>query len=403
MTLQLETFVSYTMGIVVFLVGMKINRQLLFLRRFNIPEPVSGGMLAALITLLIYVAFDIEVIFDLTSRDVLLVYFFTSLGLNARIADLLSGGKPLLILAFLTLVYVVIQNLIGIIGISLFDLPRQLGLLVGSASLIGGHGTAIAWAPTFAASGVESALEIGVASATLGLVFASFVGGPIAKFLIHRHNLKPDSAERVVGLDFQVESTGAIRHTNLMTAILLIHISITVGWFCREIAEANGYKLPLYVTCMLAATVLSNTVPVLFGRVPWPTRTPALALISEFSLGLFLAMSLMSMQLWAVADLAGPLIVILGLQTLTAIGFILTVLFRMMGGDYQAAVLSAGFGGFVPGATPTAVANMTAVTKEYGPAPIAFIVLPLVAAFFVDLTNVVILQAGLNLLGLDSF
>lgn len=397
-TVAVDSFVAYTIGIVVFLAGMRLNKLLPGLRSYNIPEPVTGGLLAASITLALYAVFDIEVAFDLERRDILLVYFFTTIGLNARVSDLVAGGRPLLILLGLTLAFIVVQDLVGVAGASLVGMPGEVGLLAGSASLIGGHGTAIAWAPEFAARGVDGALEIGVAAATLGLVIASLIGGPIAKFLIARHRLSAGTEDSVVGIAYENEATETIEHTDIMAVILAIHVSIILGWYLNDAVVAAGIKLPLFVTCLLVAIVLSNTVPRIFPRMYWPARTRALALVSDFSLGLFLAMSLMSMQLWSITGLAGSLLVILALQTLAAVGFIFLVLFRAMGSDYQAAVLSAGFGGFALGATPTAIANMTAVTKANGPAPLAFIILPLVAAFFVDVTNSFVLQAALTLL-----
>ncbi len=397
-TITVESFVAYTAGIVVFFLGMRLNRRFEILRAYNIPEPVTGGLLAALTTLILYSGFGIEITFDLETRDRLLVYFFTAIGLNARFSDLLAGGRPLLTLLILTLVFIVVQDVVGVAAAMAVGLPNELGLLAGSASLIGGHGTAIAWAPNFASQGVESALEIGVAAATLGLVLASLVGGPIAKFLIERHSLSGGDESSVVGIAYEDEESGTIRHTSIMAVILVIHIAIILGWVLNATLTEVGFKLPLFVTCLLSAIVMSNTLPHLFPRMHWPARTPSLALVSDFSLGLFLAMSLMSMQLWSIAGLAGPLLVILALQTLAAVVFIFLILFPLMGRNYQAAVLSAGFGGFALGATPTAIANMTAVSKKHGPAPLAFIILPLVAAFFVDITNSVVLQSALNFL-----
>ena len=393
----IESFLAYTLGIVVFFIGVHLNRRFDFLRAYNIPEPVTGGLVAASVTFLIYLALDLEVSFNLETRDRLLVYFFTAIGLNARISDLIRGGKPLAILLVLTLSYIVIQNLVGVSGATLLGLPAELGILAGSASLIGGHGTAIAWAPDFVAAGIPNALEIGVAAATLGLVVASLIGGPIAKFLIGRYKLKGKKEASVVGIEYAKEHTETINHLNIMAVLLALHVAIIIGYIANQTLTQMGFKLPMFVTALLAAIVLSNTVPHVFPRIRWPARTRALALVSDFSLGLFLAMSLMSMQLWTIAGLAGPLLVILLLQTVAAVGFILLVLFPLMGKNYQAAVLSAGFGGFALGATPTAIANMTAVTKANGPAPLAFIILPLVAAFFVDVTNAFVIRAGLGM------
>ncbi|MGI9304557.1 MAG: sodium/glutamate symporter [Gammaproteobacteria bacterium] len=396
-SITIPAFLAYTAGIIVFFVGVHINKRFAFLRAWNIPEPVTGGLIAAAVTFAAYLFFNIETSFELETRDRLLVYFFTAIGLNARIADLITGGRPLFILLFLTLIFIVVQDVVGISAATLLGLPAEVGVLAGSASLIGGHGTAIAWAPEIAAQGVENALEIGVAAATLGLVIASLIGGPIAHFLISRYRLRSTETESVVGIAYENEQTESINHLSIMSVILTLHIAIIMGWFANEFITAQGFKLPLFVTCLLCAIVLSNTVPHVFPRMHWPARTRALAVVSDFSLGLFLAMSLMSMQLWTIAGLAGPLLIVLALQTIATVVFVLLILFRLMGRDYQAAVLSAGFGGFAMGATPTAVANMTAVTKANGPAPLAFIILPLVAAFFVDVANAFVIRFALTL------
>ncbi|MEL6979182.1 MAG: sodium/glutamate symporter [Pseudomonadota bacterium] len=394
-----DDFLAYTAGIIVYFVGMALTSRLRFLREYNIPEPVTGGLLASLAILAVFLATDIAVGFELETRDRLLVYFFTTIGLNARVSDLISGGRPLLILLGLTLGFIFLQNIVGVGAATLAGRDPAIGVLAGSASLIGGHGTAIAWAPEIAArNGVANALEIGVAAATLGLVMASLLGGPIAKLLLARGGVPPRSEEvPVVGLPRDREAFEQITHISIMSVILTIHLAIIIGYFVDLGFAALGLKLPLFVSCLLAAIALSNTVPLLLPRMKWPARTKALALVSDFSLGLFIAMSLMSMQLWTVADLAGPLLLILAAQAAATVAFILLVFFPLMGRDYQAIVLSSGFAGFALGATPTAIANMTAVTKTHGPAPNAFIILPLVGAFFVDITNAVAIQLFLAL------
>lgn len=395
-----DDFLTYTLGILVFFAGVFLNKRVAWLRSYNIPEPVTGGLLSAVFTLLVYIILDTELTFELETRDVLLVYFFTAIGLNAKLSDLIRGGRPLIIILVLTLSYIVIQNIVGITGALLVGSPAPVGVLAGSASLIGGHGTTIAWAPDIKALGVENALEIGIASATLGLIVASLVGGPIAKFLLSRYQLSNHSTEDpMVGISYKEADNAkqGINHMHFMGAIFVLHVAIIIGYIVNEQITAAGFKLPLFVTCLLTAIVMSNSIPYIFPKTPWPARTQALAIVSDFSLGLFLAMSLMSMQLWSIAGLAGPLLFILLLQTLCAVAFIIFVLFPLMGKDYQAAVLSAGFGGFALGATPTAIANMTAVTKAHGPAPTAFIILPLVAAFFVDVANAFVIRYALAL------
>lgn len=397
--LVVPDFLAYTIGIVVYFIGMRLNDHVPFLRSYNIPEPVTGGILAAIGALAIFAVSGVELQYELDTRDRLLVYFFTAIGLNARFSDLLAGGKPLLILLVLTLGYIVFQDVIGVVAAQAIGQPSAIGVLAGSASLIGGHGTAIAWAPEIAANhGVPNALEVGVASATLGLVLACLLGGPIAKFLLNRHqiqNSQPDG--NIVGIPHEREDTERINHVSIMAVILVLHIAIIIGYLANELIGNAGFRLPLFVPCLFVAIILSNTVPYILPKMHWPARTRALAIVSDFSLGLFIALSLMGMQLWSIADLAGPLLILLGLQATATVIFILFVFFPLMGKDYLATVLSAGFAGFALGATPTAVANMTAVTKTHGPAPTAFIILPLVGAFFVDITNAFVIQFFLGL------
>ena len=393
---QVPDFLAVTLGLIVFFLGAFLTRHVSFLRDYNIPEPVSGGLALAIITWIVFIWSGIEVEFDLTTRDVLLVIFFTTVGLNARLADLLAGGRMLILLLIMTVLFIGLQNGVGLLGTILFDLPKSVSVLVGSASLIGGHGTAIAWGPTIETqSGFEAAAEIGIASATLGLIFAALIGGPIAKFLIDRNKLEPSGEDgAIVGLPFEEDEAEDrdVNHINLMRSLLAINIAIIFGYFANQLIAELGLKLPLFVSCLLVAIVMSNTIPLMFPKLPWPSRTRALAIISDYSLSVFLAMSLMSMKLWTLSELGGPLLGILALQVLAAAAFILIIFYKLMGNDYTAAVLSAGFAGFTLGATPTAIANMSSVTKRYGPAPLAFIILPLVSAFFVDIANAFIIQ-----------
>ena len=392
--------VTMTVAILVLFAGVHLNRKVSLLRQYNIPEPVTGGLLAAVLIYLVYLISGTEMTFNLEARDQFLIYFFTGIGLNARISDLIKGGKPLVILLVLTLGFIVVQNIAGIAAAIMVGQDPAVGVLAGSASLIGGHGTAIAWAPEIKKLGIDNAMEIGVASATLGLILASLIGGPISKFLIARNKLKgPPEENHIVGLSQKDESPQEINHFSIMSVILVIHICMIIGYLIHQQILAMDFSLPLFVPCLLVGILLSNTVPHFFPKIKWPARTRALALVSDFSLGIFLSMTLMSMKLWELASLAGPLLIILVIQTVVAFAFIIFVLFKLMGRDYQAAVLSAGFGGFALGATPVAIANMTAVTKAHGPAPMAFIMLPLVGAFFVDITNAFIIRFALQFCG----
>jgi ESS family glutamate:Na+ symporter len=397
--LKIESFLAVTLGIVVLFVGKRLNDGVGFLREFSIPEPVTGGLLFSVLFGLIYALTGVAVEFNLDARDILLVYFFTTIGINASLKDLLAGGKPLVILLSITIGYMVLQNLTGISIAALFDLPTAVGMLGGTVSLIGGHGTAIAWAPGIAADhNVPNAMEIGIACATFGLILASIMGGPIAKFLIKRHNLRPETREiQDVGLSEEDRKTG-VGYLDILDAILAIHMSAIVGVLLNEAIAEAGLKLPLFVTCLFAGIMLTNLVPKNLPRITgtkWPSRTPAMALIADISLGTFLAMSLMSMQLWTLIDLAGPIFTILAVQFVVAVLVNIFIIFPAMGRNYDAAVVSAGFGGISLGSTPTAMANMSAVTKRYGASHLAFIVVPLVCAFFIDLVNALLIPSFL--------
>lgn len=403
----IQSFGAFTLGILVYFAGARLTRKYSILQRYSIPEPVSGGLFAALVALVIVLITGRSIEYDLAARDFLLVYFFTTIGLNARVSDLVKGGPILAILLGLTIGYMLIQNVIGVIGASLFSLPPQAGVLLGTASLIGGHGTAIAWGPTIQTDyGVVGAAELGIASATIGLIMASLLGGPIAKFLIERHKLTPveHPADYVPTMaDLEDESAGPkdtgdeINKVTIMRSILWIHIAIVPGYLAFEALQHLGVKLPLFVPCLLSAILIANVLPIIFPKVKLDPRSKSTELISEFSLSIFLSMSLMSMQLWTLASSAGVLIVTMTLQALVATVFVVFVVFRAMGRNYLASVISAGFTGFTLGATPTAIANMTAVTQRYGPSPVAFIVLPLVSAFFVDLANAFIIKGFLSI------
>lgn len=394
--LHIGPFLTVTLGIVVLFVGKRLNNAIPFLREFSIPEPVTGGLLFSILFALVYLITDIGVEFELTARNVLLVYFFTTIGINASFKDLLSGGKPLAILLVITIGYMFLQNLTGITVASLFGQDSTVGLLGGTISLIGGHGTAIAWAPRLVEEyGVANAMEIGIACATFGLILASSIGGPIAKFLISRYKLQPEKVEPLdVGISTKTQRTG-IDHLDLLDAVLAIHISIIIGLLLNEGLAEMGLKLPDFVTCLFAGILITNLRPKRFPRITgtaWPSRTPAMALVADISLGTFLAMSLMSMQLWTLIDLAGPIFAILGAQVVVAILVIVFAVFPAMGRNYNAAVVSAGFAGYSMGATPTAMANMSAVTLRYGASHMAFIIVPLVGAFFIDLVNALMIQ-----------
>jgi ESS family glutamate:Na+ symporter len=393
--LQIDQFLTVTLGVIVLFIGKRLNDAVGFLRAFSIPEPVTGGLLLSILFGVLYAASGVAVEFNLNARDFLLVYFFTTIGINASFKDLLAGGKPLVILLAITIAYMIIQNLTGITVMGLFGASTATGLLSGTVSLIGGHGTAIAWAPRIAEDfGVTNAMEVGIACATFGLIMASLMGGPIAKFLISRHNLTPKTGEPQDVVLSETQEEKGIGALDFLDAVLAIHSCAIIGVILNDVIADFGLQLPLFVTCLFAGILITNLLPKKFPRLSgrhWPTRTPAMALIAEVSLGTFLAMSLMSMQLWALIDLAGPLMAVLAAQFVIAVAINIFIVFPVMGRNYDAAVVCSGFGGISLGSTPTAMANMSAVTKRFGPSHLAFIIVPLVCAFFIDLVNAMLI------------
>jgi ESS family glutamate:Na+ symporter len=397
--IQFPDFMAITCGLVAYLVGEAINHRVALLRRCNIPDPVTGGLLVAALLFALHEWEIVTIAFDTHARDLLLLVFFTGIGLNARISDLVKGGRPLAILIGLTAVLLIVQNLVGWLAALAAGLPPGLGVVLGSASLLGGHGTIIAWSPELAARGLAGGPEIGIAMATLGLVVASVIGGPIGGFLIERRGLtSTDEGPNPVGLSDPAPGTAAepITRNALMRTLLVVFACIILGYLLQRAILGLGLMLPLFVPCLLVGLLVGNLLPFLPFVRPI-SHTPALSLVSEFALGVFLAVSLMALQLWALAGMAVTLILVLAVQTAIGVAVSLALAFRFLGRDYQAAVLTAGYASFVIGATPTAIATMTAVTKRYGPCQHAFIVLPLVSAVFVDLANALVTQGYLAL------
>jgi len=398
--MSFETFATFNIAILVLAAGSWLNRRFKFLQDFNIPEPVSSGLLVGLLAAVLYLGFGFEITFNLQARDFLLLYFFAGIGLNSDLRSLLAGGIPLVILVVATVIYMFLQNLAGIGVATALGVDPLIGLVAGTVSLIGGHGTTVAWTPVLVEQhGIANAAEIGISCATLGLVASSLMGGPVARWLINRGNLAPkEIIQPDVGITYD-RATEEIGYRSMLGTLFWLNMSVAFGGLIRGGLERTGVELPLFVCVLFAAIVLTNTIPRLAPAIPWPAGSRALALVSDVSLGVFLAMSLMSLQLWSILDLAGPLLAIFLTQVLLALLYTVFVIFRVMGRTYEAAVMSAGFAGVSIGATPTAMANMTAVTKKYGLAHQAFVIVPLVSGFFVSIANAVVISQFLAWFG----
>ncbi len=383
------------LAILVLFLGKFLTGKIALLRDFNIPEPVVGGLIASIVFGLLYAIFDLQFEFALGVRDELLIAFFTTIGLSSRFETLLKGGAQLVILLMLAAFYLGIQNGTGVAVATLAGFDQLVGVIGGSVSLSGGHGTAIAWTPIFRDDhGIALAGEIGIACATFGLILGGLLGGPLARFLVQRHKLEPDSdAVQTIGIEHDGELI-PIDYQRMLRTIFVVFATIGIGIHIDLGFDKLGVQLPTFVSCLFAGILVTNFVPRLFPKVamPKPEQSRGLALISDLSLGLFLAISLMSLQLWTLADLGFTILLMLSAQVVIALLWSGIVVFRAMGANYDAAVMSSGYVGLALGATPTAIANMTAVTKLYGPSPKAFIIVPLIGAFFIDLANAIVIQ-----------
>ncbi len=394
---QLDTFSTLVAATLVLLLGRKLVHIVPFLKKYTIPEPVAGGLLVAIALLVLKKSLGWEIGFDMSLRDPLMLAFFATIGLNANLSSLRAGGKSLFIFLFVVVGLLLMQNAIGIGMASLMGLDPLMGLLAGSITLSGGHGTGAAWSKVFTERyGFENATEVAMACATFGLVLGGLVGGPVARYLV-KHSATPDGTpdDSAVPLAFEKPDQGRmITSLVLIETIAMIAICITLGRIVASLLQGSALELPTFVCVLFIGVIMSNTLAMLgFYRV----FERAVSVLGNVSLSLFLAMALMSLKLWELASLALPMLAILVIQTIAMALYSIVVTYRAMGKNYDAAVLAAGHCGFGLGATPTAIANMQAITERFGPSHTAFLVVPMVGAFFIDIVNAIVIKLYLLL------
>lgn len=378
------------------LLGRGLVARIGFLRAYNIPEPVAGGLVVAL-ALLALRSFDVQVQFDTSLQTPLMLAFFATIGLSADFASLKKGGRVVAVFLLVVTGLLLVQNAMGIGLATALGLDPLLGLLAGSITLSGGHGTGAAWGATFTEKfGVASASELAMASATFGLVLGGLIGGPVARLLIKR--VKTQGVEEEVphlpkGFE-QPNKERLITSFSFIETLALIAVSLLAGTLLNGVLRGTAFELPTFVCVLFVGVLLRNGLSA-FGFYRVFERE--VSVLGNVSLSLFLAIALMSLKLWDLAALALPFFALLAAQTLVMALFAIFVTFRVMGRNYDAAVLAAGHCGFGLGATPTAIANMQAVTQRYGASHIAFLVVPMVGAFFIDIINVIVIKLYLAL------
>jgi ESS family glutamate:Na+ symporter len=384
----------------VLIVGRRLIARIEFLRRYSIPEPVVGGLVAAAL-MAVFHAFGARASFDTSMQPGLMLAFFATIGLGADARMLVRGGKALLLFTACVVGMLVAENLVGIGAAKLMGIDPLIGLIAGSVTMAGGHGTGAAWSQRFAeVFGLREAPAIALASATFGLVMGGVVGGPVATRLIRRLQARGAplgvSADAVLAHD-DAEARGPFTAERLSVTILLVAASVAAGTTLAHWTENPVFTLPTFVWTLFVGTVLRNALAV--AKVH-EVDNQALTFAGSVALSLFLSTALMSLRLWELASLAVPMVVILALQALTVAIYASLVTFRVMGANYEAAALVAGQCGFGLGATPTAIANLQAISARYGYAPEAFIIVPVVGAFLIDIANAIVISSFVNVMPL---
>ncbi|WP_321926064.1 sodium/glutamate symporter [Paraburkholderia guartelaensis] len=400
--MNVKVYATLVVASLVLLVGQWLVAAVPILRKWTIPEPVAGGIVAALIVFGLHSFAHMDVVFDTSLQAPLMQAFFATIGLNANLANLKHGGPVLVRFLAVVVALLVLQNTLGIALAMAFGVDPLFGLLGGSVSLAGGHGTGAAWGAVFTEHhGLQSATEAAIACATFGLIMGGILGGPVAQHLMKR--IGTQAGEAAAGASdaatpdpYAFEEPKSEQPTTpgaFINTLTLIAISLTVGEALSGLIAGTAFELPTFVCVLFVAVLLANGLA-LIGR---PVAEHAVALIGNVSLALFLAMALMTLRLWDLAALALPVFTILVAQTLLMVVYAIFVTFRVMGANYDAVVLSAGHCGFGLGATPTAIANMQAVTARFGHSHLAFLVVPMVAAFFIDIANAITIKLFLML------
>lgn len=406
MTMNLDMVQSLTFTTIVLLIGSFIKSKVNILQKYCIPAPVVGGFSFAIISFVLRQTGVIAIVFDTTLQAILMTAFFTTVGFTASFKALRKGGLGVIKFLIVAVLLVLTQDIIGVLSAKAIGVNPLLGLIAGSISMTGGHGSSGAFGPLLEAQGLNGALSIAMACATFGLVAGSIIGGPIANRLVGKYNLgnKDDEYDNLIelesaGLDSNTSSCEVnlpkLSEQSLVSGAIQIIIAMGLGTLISAGFSSVGITMPSYIGAMLIAAVMRNISDI---KGVWKTPENELSSIGGICLSLFLSMAMCSLKLWELVDLAVPIIILLSIQTILMILFAYFVTFRIMGKDYTAAVLAAGHCGFGMGATPNGIANMESVASKFGPCQSAFFILPLVGALFIEFFNSAVITTFINLL-----
>ena len=402
MTWSLDFIQTTAVGAIALFVGVAILRRMPVLRRYNIPAAVVGGLVIAILVTMSREFNLASVKFDTTLQAPLMTAFFTSIGLSASVGLLKAGTRQALVFLALATFLAVIQSLIGIVTAVAFGQSPLLGVLMGPAALTGGPATALAFAPQFAAAGVVAAESVAIAAAMAGIVMGGLVGGPIVTRLIEHHQLHAPTPtptptpQPTASMPVHSASDEEGDLLNVLKGLSVLLVAMGVGSWLGGVMKSADLTLPGYVGAMIMGALIRNVD----DQTKWLQIPHELTeRIGVVCLSLFLSVALMNLKLWELTSIAAPLLVNLIIQVIAVAVFCWYVVFRVMGRDYDAAVMSGGFTGFMLGTTANAMAVMHSVVQRYGPSPRAFLVAPIVGAFFIDFTNALLITGLLNFLG----
>ncbi len=404
--ISVGTLESFLIAISVLFLGHFINAKLPVLTKFNIPEPIVGGLIVAiLITVLHFNGIELE--FSLPLQNTFMLMFFSTVGLAANYTQLVKGGAKVLVFLAVASFFIIIQNGVGVTLATALGLDPLMGLIAGSITLSGGHGTGAAWSQTFSENyGLDHSLEIAMASATFGLIVGGLIGSPVAKKLIDKHNFESEYGRGTQAhnrfpelVTYNEYEEDKVTSKKVIEVLFVLLICVTGAQYLEGWVESfhiSWLMIPDFVYALFIGVFITNLLQVTKVH---KLDTDTVDILGTVSLSLFLAMALMSLKLWNIFDLAIPFLVILAVQSVVLGIFAYFVTFKVMGSNYDAAVISGGHCGFGLGATPTAVMNMGSLVNRYGPSPQAFMVVPIVGAFFIDIVNLIILQGYISFIG----
>jgi ESS family glutamate:Na+ symporter len=395
--ISVDIYATLALAAAALIVGHLLTRRIPFLERYSIPDAVVGGMLFALVVTVLRSAGGVQVDFDPALLTPLNVMFFTTVGLSADARALVKGGKLLLVFFVVVAGALVLQDAIGVAMARAFDLHPAIGLMAGSITLSGGHGTAAAWGTKFLEErNLQGVIELGIAAATYGLVVGGLLGGPFAEWLMRRHLIRGTGETKAAtgGTAVAQEVPAPLSVVTLVATLLLIFVSMAVGFALFRAIGQGAFTLPSFIWALLVGVVLRNLLS-LTGL--YQVNDRALEVIGTLALSLFLAMIIMTLKLWELVDLAGPILAILVVQTIGLLAYVSLVTFRVMGRDYDAVLLSTGHLGFAMGSTATAMVNVQAVAERHGHSPLAFLLIPVMGAFLIDIANALTIQGFLAL------